>query len=102
MRVGQGVVGRGTRRALHPLPQQDRAATNLRDTERYAPEGFQIWGIPSGAKAVLHAFQVGDYLLLLEAAGPGGSFAYAGRAIAKPSQECFGLSEHLWGSKGFR
>lgn len=71
------------------------------DTERYAPEGFQIWGIPSGAKRVLNDFQVGDYLLLLEAAGPGGSFAYAGRAIAKPSQECFDLSRRLWGEQRF-
>ena len=72
-----------------------------RDTMKYAPEGFQIWGIPSGARAVLSSFEVGDYLLLLEAARAGGSFAYAGRAIAKPSQECFGLSEHLWGEQKF-
>ena len=47
--------------------------------------------LPSGARTVLSAFEVGDYLLLLEAIGPGGSFAYVGRAIAKPPQECFRL-----------
>ena len=72
-----------------------------RETERYAPNGFQVWGIPSGAKSVLRAFEVGDYLLLLEAAGPGGSFAYAGRAVAKPPRECFELSAHLWGEQRF-
>ena len=72
-----------------------------RDAARYAPEGFQVWGIPSGAKSVLNDFQVGDYLLLLEAIGPGGSFYYAGRALAKPSKECFELSERLWGEQRF-
>jgi len=71
------------------------------DTGTYNPDGFQVWGIPSGAKAILRDFRVGDYLLLLEAAGVGGSFAYAGRAIAKPSQECFELSHYLWGEQRF-
>ena len=71
------------------------------DTVAYAPDGFQIWGIPSGAKSVLRDFRSGDYLLLLEAVGPGGTFAYVGRAIAKPSQECFELSRHLWGEQRF-
>lgn len=65
-------------------------------TQAEAPSGFQIWGIPSGAKAVLSQFRVGDFLLLLEAAGPGGTFAYVGRAIARPSQPSFELSRHLW------
>ena len=72
-----------------------------RDADKYEPEGFQVWGIPSGARSILRDFQVGDYLLLLEAATPGGSFAYVGRAIAKPSQECFELSQHLWGEQRF-
>ena len=71
------------------------------DTVARAPDGFQIWGIPSGAKSVLRDFRSGDYLLLLEAVGPGGTFAYVGRAIAKPSQECFELSFHLWGEQRF-
>jgi len=72
-----------------------------RDTSERAPDGFQVWGIPSGAKAILRDFQNGDYLLLLEAVGPGGSFAYAGRAIAMPPKECFDLSMHLWGEQRF-
>ena len=85
---------------LLQLPQGELESLR-RETEQYAPDGFQVWGIPSGAKSVLRAFEIGDYLLLLEAAGPGGSFAYAGRAIAKPSRECFELSQHLWGEERF-
>src|SRR5262245_52148698 len=72
-----------------------------RDTALFSPDGFQVWGIPSGARSVLNAFQVGDYLLLLEAVGPGGGFYYVGRAIAKPSRECFELSQRLWGEQRF-
>jgi hypothetical protein len=79
----------------------DEIAKLRDDTFKYAPDGFQIWGIPSGAQAVLRSFQVGDYLLLLKAAGPGGSFAYVGSAVAKPSQECFELSQKLWGEQRF-
>jgi 5-methylcytosine-specific restriction protein A len=71
------------------------------DTDKYEPQGFQVWGIPSGARSILRDFQVGDFLFLLEAAGPGGSFAYVGRTIAKPSRECFELSQHLWGEQRF-
>lgn len=85
---------------LTQLPSAEIALLG-RETEKFAPEGFQIWGIPSGARTVLNSFEVGDYLLLLEAVGPGGSFAYAGRAVAKPSQECFALSEYLWGEQRF-
>jgi hypothetical protein len=85
---------------LRNLPS-DEIARLRHDLGYYAPEGFQIWGIPSGAKSILNDFRVGDYLLLLEAVGPGGSFAYVGRAIAKPSQECFDLSSHLWGEQRF-
>lgn len=69
--------------------------------ERGAPDGFQIWGIPSGAKSVLKNLAPGDYLLLLEAIGPGGTFAYGGSVIARPSRECFTLSTHLWGEGRF-
>jgi hypothetical protein len=49
--------------------------------DRYAPDGFQIWGIPSGAKRILRSVEVGDFLLLLESVGPGGRFAYGGRIV---------------------
>lgn len=66
-----------------------------------APKGFQIWGIPSGARSVLKNIEVGDSILLLESAGHEGSFAYGGRIIAFPSKECFELSRHLWGEAKF-
>ena len=69
--------------------------------ENYAPDGFQIWGIPSGAKNVLRDLEVGDYLLLLETTGAGGQFTYTGRVIARPSKECQDLSNHLWGEYRF-
>lgn len=72
-----------------------------RATESLAPSGFQIWGIPSGAKSVLRSLGVGDLLLLLEAIGPGGTFAYGGRVVALPSKESFRLSQHLWGEPRF-
>ena len=72
-----------------------------RASEEIDADGFQIWGIPSGAKSVLRELKVDDYLLLLEAVGPGGSFVYAGRIIARPSVECFTLSRHLWGEGRF-
>lgn len=65
------------------------------------PNGFQIWGIPSGAKSVLKSLKEDDYLLLLHAAGVGGSFAYGGRIVAFPRSECFQLSEYLWGETKF-
>ncbi|MFO3796831.1 MAG: HNH endonuclease [Anaerolineales bacterium] len=71
------------------------------DLQKFAPNGFQIWGIPSGASSILKNLKTGDYLLLLEAAGLGGSFAYGGRVVAFPSSECFELSEHLWGEAKF-
>ncbi|MDV7145965.1 HNH endonuclease [Tropicimonas sp. TH_r6] len=71
------------------------------ELEKASPDGFQIWGIPSGAKYVLRSLKNGDHLLLLEAAGQGGSFAYGGRIIAFPTSECFQLSEHLWGEAKF-
>lgn len=70
-------------------------------TREFAPDGFQVWGIPSGAKSVIRALTIGDYLLLLETVGPGGSFAYVGRVVGRPSKECSDLSFHLWGEFRF-
>ena len=63
------------------------------------PDGFQIWGIPSGAKSVLSSLHAGDYLLLLESVGPGGSFAYGGKIIVALPGENFKLSQHTCGAK---
>src|SRR4051794_38004209 len=60
-------------------------------------DGFQVWGIPSGAKSVLRRLREGDWLLLVESDGPGGTFHYGGRVIYRPAREQFGLSARLWG-----
>jgi 5-methylcytosine-specific restriction protein A len=88
---------------IEPYLAELRAAEQrqLRIAGEEIDEGFQIWGIPSGARTVLRELKIDDYLLLLEAVGPGGSFFYAGRIIARPSVECFTLSRHLWGEGRF-
>jgi hypothetical protein len=88
------------RKQLGHLPETEMDQLE-RDCKRLAPDGFQIWSIPSGAKSVLRTLVVGDYLLLLESVGPGGVFAYGGIIVARPSQECFDLSVHLWGENRF-
>ena len=72
-----------------------------RELNSVTPNGFQIWGIPSGAKSVLRALSNGDFLLLLETTKGGGSFYYAGEVVAFLSRENFRLSMHLWGEARF-
>jgi hypothetical protein len=79
-------------------PERERLAA---ETALQAPDGFQIWGIPSGARSVLSSLAPGDYLLLLESPGPGGIFVYGGRIIAGPTKECFDLSMQLGGEQRF-
>lgn len=50
------------------------------------PTGFQIWGIPSGAKSILANLRREDWLLLLLSDGPGGSFYYGGRVVYRPEK----------------
>jgi hypothetical protein len=64
--------------------------------DELAPGGFQIWGIPAGAKSILRTMQTGDYLLLLESVTEGGFFAYGGEVIAKVPKELPELSRFLW------
>lgn len=66
-----------------------------------APDGFQIWGIPSGAKTILKNFIEGDQLLLVKSITFGGAIEYSGRVIAIPRGECFDLSQHLWAEARF-
>lgn len=70
-------------------------------TEARSPNGFQIWGIPSGAKSILRNFSVGDHLLLLESITEGGYFRYAGKAVALLKFDQYKLSQHLWGEPRF-
>jgi hypothetical protein len=69
--------------------------------ETEATDGFQIWGIPSGARSILRSLAFDDWLLLLESDRPGGAFHYAGRVIYCPERELFRLSNHLWGEERF-
>jgi hypothetical protein len=69
--------------------------------QKEAPNGFQVWGIPSGARSVLATLREGDWLLLLESDGPGGQFHYGGRVIYRPKREMFNLSQRLWGEAKF-
>lgn len=60
---------------------------NIRQkTRAQTPNGFQIWGIPSGAAKVLDPMKPGDYLMLLVSI----DFQYCGRVIHKMSDMCFG------------
>ncbi|WP_376089033.1 hypothetical protein ACE7GA_17230 [Roseomonas sp. CCTCC AB2023176] len=66
-----------------------------------SPFGFQIWGVPAGAQAVMRQVQVGDVFLLLRTVGPEGRFGYAGRVIGIPRCDGRALSEKLWGEARF-
>jgi hypothetical protein len=81
----------------------DQDATQALEAEirRQAPEGFQLWGIPSGAKSVLSTLRKGHWLLLLESDGPGGQFYYGGQVIYRPDREMHDLSRRLWGEARF-
>jgi len=85
---------------LDTLTQLERDRVRS-EAAQISPEGFQIWGIPSGAKSVLRSFSTGDYLLLLENIGDYGKFAYAGRAVSVLPRECYDLSRFLWGEDKF-
>jgi hypothetical protein len=66
-----------------------------------APDGFQIWGVPSGAKGMLRHMTVGDHFALLVSIRPYGQVEYVGRIVAAPSQPCHELSMELWGEQRF-
>jgi len=67
--------------------------------------GFQIWGVPSGARKVLTTLQTGDVFLLIGQLSPhyleDGRFFYAGRVTFVLSVEDFAFSKALWGDGGF-
>jgi hypothetical protein len=92
IRFGLGDV----RPYLGHLPPDELAdiAAKVRD---FAPTGFQVWGIPSGAAAVLAGMVTGDFLLLLESA----EFRYVGQVIHRASEMCWDLSDHIWGEQRF-
>lgn len=65
------------------------------------PNGFQIWGIPAGARAVLRDMRNDDWLLLLKTVGLKGTFDYVGRVVAHLPGEFAELSQYLWGEVQF-
>ena len=78
---------------LNPFEQQQ-----IRDTiHKFAPDGFQIWGLPSGAKHVLNDMSKGDFLLLLEST----EFRYVGEVLYRISQPLHLFSAHIWGEERF-
>ncbi len=81
---------------LGPVDPTEQAAIRGKAHE-YAPTGFQVWGIPSGAEQVLRAMDTGDFLLLLET----DFFRYAGQVIHRVSVPCWELSRHIWGEQRF-
>lgn len=72
-----------------------------KDLSISAPEGFQIWGVPSGATRILKNLSPGDWFLILESDRPGGQFHYVGQVLHRINGEDFRLSEHLWGEAKF-
>ncbi len=74
----------------------------LADTlETSAPEGFQIWGVPSGAKSMLRYLTKGDHFALLVSIRPFGQIEYVGQIVGAPSEPCYDLSTRLWGEQRF-
>lgn len=62
---------------------------------------FQIWGIPSGATAVLRKLSDGDCLALVRTVGFHGYLEYCDKVVAHPIGECPSLSRYLWGETRF-
>jgi hypothetical protein len=84
---------------LSDLPQEEiiRVAAAIRG----APQGFQIWGIPSGGARLFRRVSEGDIWLLIDTDRPGGSISYAGRIICKIENPSFHFSNYLWGEAKF-
>lgn len=67
--------------------------------------GFQVWGVPSGARRVIAGLQPGDIMLLIGQLSPHAldyaRFFYAGKITHIVPGEQFDLSRKLWGDGGF-
>lgn len=66
-------------------------------TQQLAPDGFQVWGVPSGANRVIGKAVPGDVVLL----GGTENFDFAGSIVHPISTECWDLSRHIWGEQSF-
>lgn len=85
---------------IDALPEQELGRLRV-VLEREGREGFQIWGVPSGAKSVIANISESDWFLLLTSDRPGGQFYYGGQVIYKLRGEQFGISRQLWGEERF-
>lgn len=85
---------------LLPLTPAQRGALAAQCMQE-APDGFQIWGVPEGAKSVLRDVAEGDAFLLLRTWGEEGRFGYAGKVIAIPRCLATDASKYLWGEGRF-
>ncbi|MFC7541787.1 hypothetical protein ACFQU2_23060 [Siccirubricoccus deserti] len=81
---------------LGPVDPVEQAVMREKIGE-FAPTGFQVWGIPSGAERVLQQMGTGDSLMLLESE----DFRYVGQVIHRASVPCWDLSNHIWGEQRF-
>jgi 5-methylcytosine-specific restriction enzyme A len=69
--------------------------------DQAAPSGFQIWGVPEGAKHVIREVKEGDAFLLLRTWGEEGRFGFVGRVIGVPHCHAGDASRHFWGEDRF-
>jgi hypothetical protein len=79
-------------------PQQHEMADAF---ARIGEAGFQIWGVPAGAKKQFNRISVGDTLLLLNTDQDFGSFQYIGHVLLPLQGEHWKLSDYLWGEQKF-
>jgi 5-methylcytosine-specific restriction protein A len=84
------------------LPLDPKQKGELADRlNTIAPDGFQIWGVPEGAKTILRDVAEGDAFLLLRTWGEEGRFGYAGTVVGIPRCLATVASKHLWGEDRF-
>ena len=81
------------------LPEEE--IFRIAATIRRAPDGFQIWGIPSGGSRLFRRVSENDFWLLIDTDRPGGTISYGGRIICKFENPSFHLSNFLWGELKF-
>ncbi|AWN41160.1 HNH endonuclease [Methylobacterium durans] len=81
---------------LQNIPPSELAAAHSKMTE-LAPTGFQVWGLPEGARDAIKNMEDGDFLMLLENT----DFKFVGQVLHRLSEPCWDLSRHIWGEARF-
>lgn len=99
------LVQRNRRELRHFKAQALRAEYDFNAEGLATDLGFQIWGVPAGAKDIFRKMQVGDIVLLIghlpQSALEYGKFFYSGRIVYISPREEFDFSKRLWGDGGF-